>query len=167
MEEKLTKDPIDSICELADQQKLSKKYILKLKNDLNIALKSYKAECLLYLFPLIERLVVEIMTYIPGFDIEKYEQGTYRTMASILGANKNLLIEMIGKEDYELLKCYYVDSDGKTALRNLICHVSDIKIVEIRDIQNIKNLSINLLLLLEGIFSRKSEIIKNKIDLLV
>ena len=71
---------------------------------------------LYYLFPLIERIVVEILKYKPDTDIEFSKQGTYRTLNSILSVDKNA--KYFDKDLVALIKQYYSE-DG---LRNQMLH---------------------------------------------
>lgn len=85
------------------------------KIDLNV-LESRTEESLYYLFPLIERLVVEILKYKSDSNIEFYEQGTYRTLNSIFESEENK--KYFDEDLINLIKKYY-DEDG---LRNKLLH---------------------------------------------
>lgn len=82
-------------------------------------------ENLYYAFPLIERLILEIYKQIPDADVEQYEQGTSKTILSIINRNNGDIIPEYTKE---LIYKYY---DGDNALRNKLFHVKE-------DIVNIK-----------------------------
>lgn len=71
---------------------------------------------LYYLFPLVERIVVEILKYKPDTDIEFSEQGTYRTLNSILSVNKNA--KYFDDDIVALIKQYY----SEEGLRNKMLH---------------------------------------------
>ena len=46
-----------------------------------------KVECLYYIFPLIERMVLEIFKLVPESDVEYIEQGIMKTPISIIENN--------------------------------------------------------------------------------
>lgn len=79
-------------------------------------LESRNVDSLYYIFPLIERLVVEILKYKPDSNIEFYEQGTYRTLNSILEVEENSKYFDVNLAN--LIKTYYKDN----GLRNKILH---------------------------------------------
>ena len=96
-----------------------------------IVLEDRTEESLYYLFPLIERLVVEILKYKPDSNIEFYEQGTYRTLNSILEVEENK--KYFDKDLVILIKKYYEEN----GLRNKMLHF--------RGENNIKLTTIDLL----------------------
>ena len=70
---------------------------------------------LLYMFPLIERIVLEIFKENPLSDIEQFKQGTMRTIKEIVEKDCNKTIEdEVKKKIYK-----YYDENG---LRNMIFH---------------------------------------------
>lgn len=79
-------------------------------------LESRNVDSLYYIFPLIERLVVEILKYKPDSNVEFYEQGTYRTLNSILEVEENS--KYFDMNLVSLMKTYYTDN----GLRNKILH---------------------------------------------
>lgn len=85
------------------------------KIDLDI-LSSQIVESLYYMFPLIERLVLEIYKLIPGADVEQYEQGTMKTLLSIIKNNK---MHVIPDKTIDILVKYYDDD----CLRNELFHI--------------------------------------------
>lgn len=102
------------------KQEIEKYYLPEMVNtigkiDLNV-LESRTEESLYYLFPLIERLVVEILKYKLDSNIEFYGQGTYRTLNSILESEENK--KYFDKDLINLIKKYY-NEDG---LRNKLLH---------------------------------------------
>lgn len=82
-------------------------------------------ESLYYAFPLIERLILEIYKQIPDADVEQYEQGTSKTILSIINRNNSDIIPEYAKE---LIYKYY---DGGDSLRNHLFHPKE-GIVNIR-----------------------------------
>ena len=68
---------------------------------------------LYYLFPLIERIVIEIFDFIPEANIEVSNQGTYRTMLEIIKDSTIFDVEI-----NSLLLEYYSDN----GVRNTIIH---------------------------------------------
>ena len=73
-------------------------------------------ENLYYAFPLIERLILEIYKQIPDADVEQYEQGTSKTILSIINHNK---VDIIPEYIKNLIYKYY---DGDDSLRNQLFH---------------------------------------------
>ena len=73
-------------------------------------------ECLYYILPLIERIILEIFKLVPGADIEHLEQGIMKTPMSIV--ERNNALETIPSYILELIEKYYKE-DG---LRNIILH---------------------------------------------
>lgn len=92
--------------------------------DINL-LNNQIVETLYYAFPLIERLILEIYKQIPDADVEQYEQGTSKTILSIINNNK---VDVIPKYAKELIYKYY---DGDDSLRNQLFHPKE-------DVVNIK-----------------------------
>ena len=78
--------------------------------------KSYYS--LYYKFPLIERLVLEIYRSVPGTNIEKYEQGTMKTINSIIKSNSAL--ELIPQNIIEKINVYFNEKDDSP--RNVVFH---------------------------------------------
>lgn len=123
MVEQLQQEQLDQIMSLIESNIHMFKYFPFIKNDFLIVLRNDKAESLLYLFPLIERIIVEILSLEPNSDIEHYSQGTYRTMNEILNKNKDILTELLGYEIYQSLCYLYIDNNNNKSLRNQICHI--------------------------------------------
>ncbi len=73
---------------------------------------------LYYLFPLMERMVLEIYKSIPLSDVEQYKQGTMRTLNEIINKDLKNYLPSIVKE--KLLD--YYKQDG---IRNTLLHVKD------------------------------------------
>lgn len=93
--------------------------ITKIIGDIDIdILNSNEISAAYYIFPLIERLVLEIYKLLPLVDIEYYQQGTMRTILSMIEKND---IHIFSEELNELLYKYY-DNDG---VRNILLHVKD------------------------------------------
>lgn len=78
--------------------------------------KSYYS--LYYKFPLIKRLVLEIYRSVPGTNIEKYEQGTMKTINSIIKSNSTL--ELIPQNIIEKINVYFNEKDDSP--RNVVFH---------------------------------------------
>ena len=77
---------IDLIKAIEDES--TERIIGKIKTEL---LNVRVAENLYYIFPLIERMVVEIYKLVPGANIEQYEKRVLKTINSILVLNKNVI----------------------------------------------------------------------------
>ena len=88
------------------------------KIDVDI-LSEYKIENLYYVFPLIERMILELFKLFPNSDVEHYEQGTMKTMISLLEKNDHL--EIIPLDVKELIKRYYADE----CPRNTLFHIKE------------------------------------------
>lgn len=103
-----------------------------------------KVDILYYFFPLIEKIVLEILKMYNYTDIEHYEQGMYRTLYSIIQKEQNRIV--FSSEVLEGLEHYYKDN----GLRNLMMHYSDklpnLK-VKISELINVKNLFCYLLIM--------------------
>ena len=78
--------------------------------------KSYYS--LYYKFPLIERIILEIYRLIPRTNIEQYEQGTMKTINSIINNNKK--INIINPELKKMIDNYFNESDDSP--RNVLFH---------------------------------------------
>lgn len=125
-------------------------------------LESRSIDSLYYIFPLIERLVVEILKYKPDSNIEFYEQGTYRTLNSILEVEENS--KYFDVNLVNLIKTYYKDN----GLRNKILHFkgeSDITLTTI-DLLTTKVIVVKLLKLYNLTLKQYDNIELNEITLL-
>ena len=107
---------IDLIKAIEDES--TERIIGKIKTEL---LNVRVAENLYYIFPLIERMVVEIYKLVPGANIEQYEKRVLKTINSILVLNINLNIIPI--ELSRIIQDYF-KSDG---LRNKLFHINSNK----------------------------------------
>jgi len=96
-------------------------------------------DLILYAFPLLERLIIEILKFNSISDIEVSTQGTYRTLNSVINNNELHL----SINDKKLLKELFKD-DG---VRNKLMHVSD-EIIEI-DIAKIEEMRVLIFVLIE------------------
>ena len=79
-------------------------------------LESREIESLYYLFPLVEKIIIEILKYKEDANIEFYSQGTYRTLNSIFTMEENK--KYFNENLINLIKEYY----GENGLRNQILH---------------------------------------------
>lgn len=82
------------------------------------AIKKNSIESLYYLFPLIERVVLEIYKLLPLSDVEFYQQGTMRTIMEMINKDSN---NYFPDNLISILQKYFAD-DG---LRNKLFHVKD------------------------------------------
>ena len=82
------------------------------------AIKDDSFYSLYYKFPLIERIILEIYKAIPGANIEMYEQGTMKTINSII--NNNPDIDILLPDLKNLISNYFSEDDD--ASRNIIFH---------------------------------------------
>ena len=124
-------------------------------------LDSNKIESVYYSFPLIERMVLEIYKLVPEADIEHYEQGTMRTILSIIEENDNYNNEMIIPEVLvNLLK----DIFGEDGPRNRMLHVREGSIEIKVSFQQINYIIMNLLEILKNMIERNEMYSFNKIE---
>lgn len=82
------------------------------------ALKTNKVDSLYYIFPLIERIVLEIYKLLPLSDVEYYQQGTMRSIMELLDKDTN---DYFPNKVIDIIKKYYKE-DG---LRNRLFHPKD------------------------------------------
>lgn len=82
------------------------------------AIKDDSFYSLYYKFPLIERIILEIYKAIPETNIEMYEQGTMKTVNSIINNNPDIDILL---PDLKQSISYYFSEDYN-APRNMIFH---------------------------------------------
>lgn len=99
----------------AIENESTERIVGKIKIDL---LNAKVAENLYYIFPLIERMVLEIYKLVPGANIEQYEKRVMKTINSILKQNENL--DIIPTEVSKTIQEYFKE-DG---LRNKLFHVN-------------------------------------------
>ncbi len=74
---------------------------------------------LLYIFPLIERMVIEVYKLIPGAIVEVNSQGTIKTITQIIKDNEAIGIKKISEEVRKIVFFYY---DDINSLRNILFH---------------------------------------------
>ena len=97
-------------------------------------------EVLFYLFPLIEKIIIDILKYSAYSNIELYNQGTYRTLKSIIEKDENQ--RYFDHELMELLLYYY----GEDGLRNELFHYHGKRIdLTYYDILAVKCIALKLL----------------------
>lgn len=115
-----------------------KYYLPEMKETIGVIdfeiLESRDIMCLYYLFPLIERLVVEILKYKTDADIEFFKQGTYRTLNSIVFKEENS--KYFDSNIINYITRYYADN----GLRNKLLHFRgetyiDVSIVDLLEIK--------------------------------
>lgn len=104
------------LCDEFFQKEHSKELMNILHKDSEKLFKSDKLAVLFYMFPLIERLVVEILDITSLVNVETKNQGTIRTINSMLQDKETENI--FGKELHDNLKEYFADN----GLRNLLMH---------------------------------------------
>lgn len=130
---------IDIIKEIED--KTTEKIIGKIRTEL---LNIKTVENLYYVFPLIERMVLEIYRLVPGSNIEQFDKKTMKTINSILEHNEKL--EIIPTEIAKIIQKYFKD-DG---IRNKLFHVSIERQIEFKiNIKEINYIIMQLLLILK------------------
>lgn len=87
------------------------------KIDMNV-INDNSIYSLFYKFPLIERLILEIYKAIPRSNIEMYEQGTMKSINSIINSNSD--ISIIYPDLKDMIDVYFFDSDESP--RNKLFH---------------------------------------------
>mgnify|MGYP001054111231 CR=1 FL=1 len=152
------------LCDDFFQRKHSKELMNILHEDTRKLFESDNMAVLFYIFPLIERLVVEILDITSLINVETKNQGTIRTINSMLQDKETKKI--FGKELYDNLKKYFAD-DG---LRNQLMHynpkVNKIS-ANISDIREIKEIAINLAQLYETKLEETDAVLIKKLEKIV
>lgn len=77
-------------------------------------------DSLFYKFPLIERIVLEIYKCVPGTNVEMYDQGTMKTINSIIDNNNSFNI--IPNSLIDKINIYFNEDDSSP--RNKIFHIA-------------------------------------------
>lgn len=152
------------LCDDFFQRKHSKELMNILHKNTRKLFESDNMAVLFYIFPLIERLVVEILDITSLINVETKNQGTIRTINSMLQDKETKKI--FGKELYDNLKKYFAD-DG---LRNQLMHynpkVNKIS-ANISDIREIKEMAINLAQLYETKLEETDAVLIKKLEKIV
>jgi|GEM_PF-2489344 len=99
---------------------------------LDMVLDYHKTDTLYFLFPLIERLMLEILLLDYNTDIEVSNQGTYRPLSQILKDEnaQQVLQQIIGEKNTHKLESWFCDNEG---MRNIVMK----KLVTIKDVESI------------------------------
>lgn len=103
-----------------------------------------KVECLYYIFPLIERMVLEIFKLVPESDVEYIEQGIMKTPISIIENNDSCSV--LPSYIIDIIKKYYKE-DGP---RNKLFHIGDGEITVNVSFDELIYLIVNLLIILKN-----------------
>lgn len=107
-------------------------------------LRSECLESLFYIFPLVERIILEIYKMNPESDVEVYEQGTMRTINSVIEFNKNL--NVLPKYIEKIIEKYY----GDNGIRNELFHITE-EIIELKiNFKELEFLIMKLMLILKN-----------------
>ena len=132
-------------------------FIKQYENELTIskigkiditAIKDETYYSLYYKFPLIERLIIEIYKSVPGTNIEKYEQGTMKTINSIIKNNNSF--ELLPSDLIEKIDFYFHEGDDSP--RNIVFHEFGAKEKKVAvNWEEINYIIANLLLLLNHV----------------
>ncbi len=118
---------------------------------------------LYYKFPLIERLVLEIYRAVPGTNIEKYEQGTMKTINSIICNNSSF--ELIPDALLKKIDIYFSDRDDSP--RNIVFHEFGLNEKKVTvDFEEINYIIANLLALLKHVLKEYNLTTLKKIEIL-
>lgn len=117
------------------------------KIDMNV-INDNSIYSLFYKFPLIERLILEIYKAIPRSNIEIYEQGTMKSINSII--NSNLDISIIYPDLKDMIDIYFSDIDESP--RNKLFHLKgNSTITVMADFEQINEIIAKLLALLNHV----------------
>lgn len=82
----------------------------------------YEYDKFYYYFPMIERLVREILHHQGEFDLDSYSSSTFRTLFSIITLNKDSIKTIFGEDIYYYLDLVYTDE----GIRNEVMHSSTV-----------------------------------------
>jgi len=116
-------------------------------------------DVLYYTFPLIEKLVLEILKLYEYSDIEFYNQGTYRTLQSLKEKNQNLFSKSLLEEID-----YFFNTDG---IRNKVAHYKKEDIsLNINEMERLRVLVLNLLIIYSNSLKNIDKKEKKKIEYL-
>lgn len=103
-----------------------------------------KVECLYYIFPLIEKMILEIFKLVPESDVEYIEQGIMKTPISIIENNDSS--EVLPSYIIDIIKKYYKE-DGP---RNKLLHIGNAEITVNVSFNELLYLISNLLIILKN-----------------
>ena len=103
-----------------------------------------KVECLYYIFPLIEKMILEIFKLVPESDVEYIEQGIMKTPISIIENNDSS--KVLPSYIIDIIKKYYKE-DG---LRNKLLHIGNAEITVNVSFNELLYLISNLLIILKN-----------------
>lgn len=103
-----------------------------------------KVECLYYIFPLIERMILEIFKLVPESDVEYIEQGIMKTPISIIENNDSYSV--LPSYIIDIIKKYYKE-DGP---RNKLFHIGNEEISVEVNFNELLYLIVNLLIILKN-----------------
>lgn len=143
------------------QKEHSKELMNILHEDTRKLFESDNLAVLFYMFPLIERLVVEILDITSLVNVETKNQGTIRTINSMLQDKETEKI--FGKELHDNLKKYFAD-DG---LRNQLMHYvpeTDKIGANVSEIEEIKAMALMLAEMYEKELKEADSVVIKKIE---
>ena len=124
-------------------RKLNREYLISYVGEIDEQVFQIDdANILYYLFPLIEKTVLEILKLYSFSDVEILRQGIYRTLFSLINQSKNR--KHFTEALHQKLELYY----SETGLRNTLMHYSpvlDELKIPIVELNNVRELSIQLL----------------------
>ena len=152
------------LCDDFFQRKHSKELMNILHEDTRKLFESDNMAVLFYIFPLIERLVVEILDITSLVNVETKNQGTIRTINSMLQDKETEKI--FGKELHDNLKKYFADDGLRNQLMHYNLKVNKIS-ANISDIREIKEMAINLAQLYETKLEETDAVLIKKLEKIV
>ena len=103
-----------------------------------------KVECLYYIFPLLEKMILEIFKLVPESDVEYIEQGIMKTPISIIENNDSS--KVLPSYIIDIIKKYYKE-DGP---RNKLLHIGNAEITVNVSFNELLYLISNLLIILKN-----------------
>ena len=116
----------------------------------------------LYLFPLIERLIVEILDISTLVNIECKEQGKIRTVNSLIQQDETRVI--LGNDLIEKISKYFNESGIRNKMMHYNPNENTIKST-LEDINEVKEIAICLCKIYEKELKKYDSIVIDKIDL--
>lgn len=115
---------------------------------------------LLYMFPLIERLIIEILDISTIVNVESKEQGTIKTINSLL--QQDIVKKILGDGLFEKISKYFNEDGIRNKMMHFDPHSNEV-VCNLYDIQEVKKIAIDLIRLYTKKINEGKTIIK-KID---
>lgn len=143
------------------QKEHSKELMNILHEDTRKLFESDNLAVLFYMFPLIERLVVEILDITSLVNVETKNQGTIRTINSMLQDKETEKI--FGKELHDNLKKYFADDELRNQLMHYVPETDKIG-ANVSEIEEIKAMALMLAEMYEKELKEADSVVIKKIE---